>query len=152
MKLYTLALVGVLGMFGISAQAQTCGILCDGDFWKSASQADVLAEISTADVHARNFKGETALMYAAGSGTAENMKLLLDAGADVTARDKDGSTALMYAAAGFAPTENAKMLLEAGSDGSVKDSKGKTAWDHAQSNEKLKGTDAYWMLNDARFK
>ena len=40
MKLYTLALVGVLGMFGISAQAQTCGVLCDEGFWKSASEAE----------------------------------------------------------------------------------------------------------------
>ena len=82
MKLYTLALVGVLGMFGISAQAQTCGVLCDEGFWKSASQADIVREISTADVHARNGFDKTALFYATATfGTAEDLKLLLDAGA-----------------------------------------------------------------------
>ena len=34
----------------------------------------------------------------------------------------------------------------------MEDSDGKTAWDLAQDNEKLKGTNAYWMLNDLRFK
>ena len=109
MKLYTLALVGVLGMFGISAQAQTCGILCDGDFWKSASQADVVREISKADVHARSKNGETALMYAANS-TAENVKVLLDAGADVNAREEAGLTSLMLAAR-YGTAENVKVLL-----------------------------------------
>ena len=118
MKLYTLALVVVLGMFGISAKAQTCGVLCDEGFWKSASEAEVKAEISKADVTARDKAGLTSLMLAARYGTAENVKVLLGAGAD----------------------------------GSVKDSKGKTAWDLAQDNEKLKGTDAYWMLNDDRYK
>ena len=118
MKLYTLALVGVLGVFGVSAEAQTCGVLCDEGFWKSASEAEVKAEISKADVNARNKAGLTSLMLAARFGTAENVKVLLDAGADVNARDEDGDT----------------------------------AWDNAQYNEKLKGTDAYWMLNDARFK
>ena len=184
MKLYTLALVGVLGMFGISAQAQTCGILCDGDFWKSASQADVVREISKADVHARSKNGatalmweagfgtagnvkvlldagadltarhencETALMWAAGLGTAEHVKVLLDAGADVNARNEDGGSSLMLAAR-FGTAENVKALLDAGADASVKDKDGKTSWDYAQRNEKLKGTDAYWMLNDARYK
>ena len=151
MKLYTLALVGVLGMFGISAQAQTCGVLCDEGFWKSASQAKIIREISTADVHAIDGNGRTALMYVAWRGTAENVKMLLDAGADLTARDEDGETALMNAAR-YGTAEDLKLLLDAGADGSVKDSKGKTAWDHAQNNEKLKDTEAYWMLNDARFK
>ncbi len=151
MKLYTLALVGVLGVFGVSAEAQTCGVLCDPGFWKSASEADIVREISTADVHARSEDGQTALIWAAGSGTAESVKLLLDAGADVHARNKFSSTALMWAA-GSGTAENVKVLLDSGADGSVKDSKGKTAWDLAQDNATLKGTDAYWMLNDARFK
>lgn len=42
-------------------------------------------------------------------------------------------------------------LLKAGADGKAKDSWGRTAFDHAQNNKKLKGTDAYWKLNDARY-
>ncbi len=117
MKLHTLALVVVLGMFGVSAEAQTCGVLCDYYFWKSASQAEVKAEISKADVNARNEFGWTALMMAAGSGTAESVKALLDAGADVNARDKDGRTALMRAASGgtaYGTAESVKLLLDAG--------------------------------------
>ena len=75
----------------------------------------------------------------------------MDAGADLTARDEHGLTSLMMAA-GRGTAESVKVLLKAGADASVKDKDGKTAWDHAQDNEKLKGTDAYWMLNDARFK
>ena len=184
MKLYTLALVVVLGMFGVSAEAQTCGVLCDERFLESASEAEVKAEITKADVNARTEDGSTSLMYAAGSGTAESVKVLLDAGADVNARTINGATALMGAAAGGAAesvkllldagvdvnaryengwtvlmfaasggaAENVKVLLDAGVDASVKDTLGKTAWDLAQENEALKGTDAYWMLNDARFK
>ena len=69
------------------------------------------------------------------------------------ARDEDGWTALMYAAADEGTPEDLKVLLDAGGGGiHGKDSDGKTAWDLAQDNEKLKGTNAYWMLNDLRFK
>ena len=62
-----------------------------------------------------------------------------------------GMTALMWAAVnGTAKT--VKVLLDAGVDASVKSNDGKTAWDLAQDNEQLKGTDAYWKLNDLRFK
>ena len=152
MKLYTLALVGVLGVFGVSAEAQTCGVLCDEGFWKSASEAEVKAEISKADVNARNKAGLTSLMLAAESGsTTEALKVLLDAGADVHARDEDGITALMLAAR-FGTAENVKVLLDAGADVNARDEDGDTAWDNAQYNGKLKDTEAYWMLNDARFK
>ena len=33
----------------------------------------------------------------------------------------------------------------------AKDKYGKTPWDLAQENEKLKGTKAYWALNDAQY-
>ena len=194
MKLDTLALVAAFSAFGISAEAQTCGVLCDLGFWGSASEAAVKAEITKADVNARREYGSTSLMTAAGFGTAENLQVLLRAGADVNARSEDGGTALMWAAgygalvarfgtrtagnvkvlvdagadmnarredgstalmlaARYGTTaENVKVLLDAGADGFVKDKDGKTAWDYAQDNEALKGTDAYWMLNDARFK
>ncbi|MBT6300129.1 MAG: hypothetical protein HOJ24_13355 [Rhodobacteraceae bacterium] len=44
-----------------------------------------------------------------------------------------------------------KVLLGAGADGKVKDKKGDTPWDLAQENERLKGTEDYWALNDARY-
>jgi ankyrin repeat protein len=77
MKLYTLALVVVLGMFGVSAEAQTCGVLCDERFLESASEAEVKAEITKADVNARTEDGSTALMLAARFGAAENVKVLM---------------------------------------------------------------------------
>lgn len=36
MKLHTLALVGMFGAFGLSAEAQTCGVLCEEDFLEKA--------------------------------------------------------------------------------------------------------------------
>ena len=78
MKLQALALVGALCAFGVSsAEAQTCGVLCDGGFWESASEAEVKAEISKADVNARTEDGSTALMLAARFGAAENVKVLM---------------------------------------------------------------------------
>ena len=215
-NLHKLALVTAFGAFGVNAEAQTCSTLCDKNFWKSASQAEVATEISKADVNARDADGETALIWATtGIGSTENVKVLLDAGAnvnardadgetalmraayigtakvlldagaDVNARDADGETALMWAAHGFGTAENVKVLLDAGADvnerdtdgetalmaaafigaaenvkilldagadTSVKGTDGMTAWDYAENNEKLKGTDVYWILNEARFK
>ena len=184
MKLHTLALVGMFGAFGLSAEAQTCSVLCEEDFWKTASQTQIAAEISKvdvnardglgwtalmtaaaastaesvkllldagADVNARSVRGMTVLMFGATGGTAESVKLLLDAGADVNARNEEGSTALMLEALG-GTAESVKLLLDAGADASVKDANGKTAWDYAQRNAGLKGSDAYWILNESRFK
>ena len=43
------------------------------------------------------------------------------------------------------------ILLDAGADAAARDRKGKTPWDYARESESLKGTDAYWRLNEGRF-
>ena len=42
-------------------------------------------------------------------------------------------------------------LLDAGADATARNAAGQTPWDHAQENGVLRGSDAYWRLNDARF-
>ena len=42
-------------------------------------------------------------------------------------------------------------LLAAGASVMAKDEDGNTPWDLAQENKNLKGTKAYWALNDAQY-
>ena len=42
-------------------------------------------------------------------------------------------------------------LLAAGADATARNAAGQTPWDLAQENDALRGADAYWRLNDARF-
>ena len=42
-------------------------------------------------------------------------------------------------------------LIEGGADPGARDEWGKTPFDYAEDNEALRGTDAYWRLNDGRF-
>lgn len=44
-----------------------------------------------------------------------------------------------------------EVLLDAGANLNVRDKTGKTPWDYARGNEEIKGSSAYWRLNDARF-
>ncbi len=67
------------------------------------------------------------------------------------ARNKVGYTPLHFAA-GYGTPDNIAALLEAGASGSVKAIDGSTAFDFAEANDKVKGTDAYWALNDAQYK
>jgi hypothetical protein len=66
------------------------------------------------------------------------------AGADPKARDAAGKTPW-----DLAPKDsNAYWLL---GDPKARNSSGQTPWDNAKDNDALKGSDAYWRLNDARF-
>ena len=83
--------------------------------------------------------------------TPEGVRAALDAGADLEARNKYGETPLMYAAQSNESPEVVQALLDAGADATGKNGEGKTALDLIQDNEALKGTKAYWRLNELRY-
>ena len=144
------ALAAILLTIATQAGA-ACGNLCDRNWWKTATAADVQAELDGgADVMARDKYGKTPLHRAAYSDTPANIQALLAAGADVMARDRDGDTPLYWAASNGTPA-NIQALLDAGADAKAKNKHGHTPWDYAQNNEKLKGTKGYWALNDAQY-
>ena len=72
------------------------------------------------------------------------------AGTEVNERTADSRTALMWAAACTSDPRVAQALLGAGADGKAKSDKESTALGYLESNARLRGTDAYWTLNDAR--
>ena len=98
-----------------------------------------------------------ALHYAAQAAFSETaaavVAALLEAGANLEARDAFGCTPLHYAARAELPGTATVVaaLLEAGADRNARDNDDKRPLVYAEDNEQLKGTDAYWKLNDARF-
>ena len=57
----------------------------------------------------------------------------------------------MVAAAFSSTPEIVMLLLAKGADALAKDEDGKKAIDHAEENDKLKDTKAYWKLHDKSF-
>jgi ankyrin repeat protein len=78
-----------------------------------------------------NKPGWAPLHYAASSGNAQVVQLLLDHYAYIDAESPNGSTPLMMAAM-YGSAEAVKVLLEAGADVEVKNSIGLSALDFAQ--------------------
>jgi len=141
----------VLSTAGVgSASAGKCGKLCDIEWWETATQEEVAAEIATADVNARDEYGDTPLHGAADNDTPASITALLKAGANVNAKDDDGETPLHDAAA-FGTSANVKTLLDEGADGRAKSNSGRTPFDYAEYNEDLKGSDACRALQDAQY-
>ena len=106
-----------------------------GDVGSAGSITKFLLDAG-ANVKAANDRGQTPLMFAAGNGEFESVKMFLSAGADVKAVDKENWTPLIYAAAN-SRMESAKMLLAAGADIHAVDEKGQTPLIKAAINASL---------------
>ena len=105
-----------------------------------------------ADPAARGEDGATPLHVAAGvNANPAVLRALLDAGGDPAARDTASETPLHWAARDSENTAVIEALLAAGADPRAPNAAGETPWDLAQENERLRDTDAYRRLNDARF-
>ena len=79
---------------------------------------------------------------------------LIEGGADPNARDEWGMTPL-HRAAYFNSNPSVPSvitaLIEGGANPAAIDINGFTPFDYALENEALRGTDAYWLLSEARF-
>jgi ankyrin repeat protein len=62
------------------------------------------------DINARDDKGRTPLMHAAGNGGQTHVQALLDAGADIALRDKEGNDAIYYTSNLMPQSRNADII------------------------------------------
>jgi hypothetical protein len=165
MKLLLKSLVLLLGLAAASpalAFSYSCADWKDpnlrADFWREATRAtiaDCVQDMGFAmgfSVKDRDDGGATPLHYAAAFSNPDVIIALIEAGADVNAAIEDGRTPLHAAASENSNPDVITALLEAGADGSTKNNDGKTPYHLAGDNEFIKNTEAFWALNDARFK
>ena len=104
----------------------------------------------------RDRTGRTPLhLVARNNNPAMIVQALLAAGAQLNAQDEDGNTALHLAASYHDEDRHGgaaiAALLDAGADPTARNAAGQTPWDLADENDALRGSDGYWLLNDARF-
>ena len=104
----------------------------------------------------RDRTGRTALhLVASNNSPAMIVQALLAAGAQLNARDADGNTALHVAVSYQDEDRHGGIaiaaLLDAGADPIARNAAGEFPWDLADENDVLRGSDGYWLLNDARF-
>ena len=118
----------------------------------ASGTADAITTLTKADalVDIRGEIGHTPLHLAAAEGTPENLVALLKAGANVNIRGEGGDTPL-HLAAETGAQENIRLLLSAGADTTLLGCEDKTALELAKENPKVKGSEAYWLLNDALY-
>ena len=122
---------------------------------KNANPSVIVALIEGgADPGARLKHGGYTPLHLAAEGNANPSVIaaLIEGGADPGARAEGGNTPLHDAAAKNANPSVIKALIEGGADPGAWDDYGNTPFDYAKENEALKGTDAYWLLNEGRFK
>src|SRR4051794_11213601 len=93
------------------------------DMFTAVRINDLLA-IKRGDVAARDRRGNTPLLYAAGFGSTSAMRVLIERGADVNARNSFDATPLIWAAANL---EKVRLLVDRGADVNAKTRQGRTA-------------------------
>jgi ankyrin repeat protein len=125
-------------MLTLATQAGAeCGNLCDYDWWKTATTADLQAELDAgADIMARDKFGFTPVHWAASEGSVGQVKVLLSMGLNLMARNKIGRTPLHHAAGNPYNThtpENIRALLSAGAGLMARDKYGSTPLHQAAS-------------------
>ena len=94
--------------------AGECAKLCESDWWKIATQAEVAAEIATADLNARAEKGFTPLHIAAGHGTPEHITALLKVGGRRVDAHSEREGTPLYAAVSQSAVLSAFLVTIAG--------------------------------------
>lgn len=92
--------------------------------WVSGHEAMVPILLGRSNIDLQDYRGVTALMYAATQGHQEVVKLLLEAGVITDMQDTTGRTALMCAEG---HVQVVRQLLKAGAELDVQDKEGYTA-------------------------
>ncbi|KAJ4826911.1 hypothetical protein Tsubulata_006138 [Turnera subulata] len=101
-------------------------------WWTAAKKADdsalsrLIAEDDGRDVDAVDGDGRTALLFVAGLGSEQCVKLLAEAGADLNYRDRSGGLTALHMAAGYVRPGVVKSLVGLGADVEVEDDRGLT--------------------------
>ena len=162
LKLSPLLATIFFALFAPAASAQQ--VNCDGwiaDSWQTAEafwESIDVEVVSTciaagADVNARDEAGTSPLHWAAKyNDNRAVITALIAAGADVNARREGADTPLHAAALANDNPAVITALIEAGANGAATNDDRETPFDLAKKNDAIKGSDAYWALNDARFK
>ena len=101
-----------------------------------------------ADVNAKDDLDRTPLHFVSAVGAPDIVTLLLAAGADVNAKTANDWTPL-HGVAKFGAPETIKILLAAGADPSALTEMGETPFDLAASNEPVKASPEYQILQEA---
>ncbi len=87
-----------------------------------------------ADVNAKDYTGQTALIFVSKYGVKEVVELLIQNGVDVNLKDRYNNTALMWAA-NYGYKEVVELLILSGADVNLKDTGGRNAIMHAENEE-----------------
>ncbi|KAI3972529.1 hypothetical protein MKW92_013171 [Papaver armeniacum] len=118
-------------------------------WWNAAKKADDVAlqnliqstaneedeeEVATLEryVDAVDEDGRTALLFVAGLGSEECVRLLASAGANVNHKDIRGQLTPLHMAAGYVKPNVVRVLIELGADPEIEDERGRTPLDLAK--------------------
>lgn len=124
---YPLALLIFLTQL-LPAQAQECGALCDLQFWRTASSADVEVQIEALiSTGAGIDQAGVPLQMATSWSSPESIRALILAGADVNIASGSGGLPPLSRVISSENAALASLFLEAGADVNAKNVRGNTA-------------------------